>query len=27
VHIAQGETVQGKLGPYCSTEHRQLAEP
>lgn len=27
VHIAQGETVQGKLGLYCSTEHRQLAEP
>ena len=27
VHIAQGETVQGKLGPYCSAEHRQLAEP
>lgn len=27
VHIAQGETVQGKLGPYCSTEHRELAEP
>lgn len=27
VHIAQGETVQGRLGLYCSTEHRQLAEP
>ena len=27
VHIAQGETVQGKLGLYCSTDHRQLAEP
>ncbi len=27
VHIAQSEVVQGKLGPYCSTEHRQLAEP
>lgn len=27
VHIAQAEAIKGKLGPYCSTDHRQLAEP
>lgn len=27
VHLPQGEAVAGRLGWYCSAEHRQLAEP
>jgi uncharacterized protein len=27
VHLPAAEAQQGRLGPYCSTEHRQLAEP
>ena len=27
VHLPSAEAQQGQLGPYCTTEHRQLAEP
>jgi len=27
VHLPAAEAQHGRLGPYCSTEHRQLAEP
>lgn len=27
VHLPIAEAVQGRLGPYCNGEHRQLAEP
>ncbi len=27
VHLPAAEALQGRLGPYCSTEHQQLAEP
>ena len=27
VHLPAAEAQQGQLGPYCSTEHQQLAEP
>jgi len=27
VHLPMAEAVQGRLGPYCNGEHRQLAEP
>lgn len=25
-HLPQADTVQGRLGPYCSADHRQLKE-
>lgn len=25
-HLPQGDTVQGAMGPYCSTDHRRLKE-
>jgi uncharacterized protein len=27
VHLPSAEAQHGRLGPYCTTEHRQLAEP
>jgi uncharacterized protein len=27
VHLPQAEAVTGRLGWYCSAQHRQLAEP
>ena len=27
VHLPRAEALPGRLGPYCSTEHQQLAEP
>ncbi len=27
VHLPLGEAVVGRIGRYCSQEHRQLAEP
>lgn len=27
VHLPHGEAVVGRIGRYCSHEHRQLAEP
>lgn len=27
VHLPHGEAVVGRIGLYCSAEHRQLAEP
>lgn len=27
VHLPAAEALQGRLGAYCTTEHRQLAEP
>jgi uncharacterized protein len=27
VHLPHGEAVVGRIGLYCSSEHRQIAEP
>ena len=27
VHLPRAEALPGRLGPYCSREHQQLAEP
>lgn len=27
VHLPQGDAIVGRIGYYCSPEHRQLAEP
>jgi uncharacterized protein len=27
VHLPHGEALVGRIGLYCSAEHRQLAEP
>jgi uncharacterized protein len=27
VHLPHGDAVVGRIGLYCSSEHRQLAEP
>lgn len=27
VHLPHGDAIVGRIGLYCSSEHRQLAEP